>query len=188
MKAGTARMGASLRGQWNTAEEFAANPEMRTGFWLENGEVKTDMGNAQRRHETAKSDLHEALLMRLRELGVKGRVCSETAYRLNLYTVLIPDISVQEPRQPSGDHLFAEPPQLVIEIVSPGNGRLDLRQKAKAYLAFGTETVCVIDPETGAAFLITEKGEEIKVYDLPLPGTGEKLDLRPLLDEWRGAR
>lgn len=175
-----------LRHGWMTANEFADNPDTRTGFYLENGELKTDMGNAQPRHEIAKADLHEALLLRLRELGVKARVCSETAYRLNLYTVLIPDISVQFPPQPAEGRLFSSPPPLAIEIVSPGNGSYELRTKAKAYLAFGVQTVCVLDPETGASSLITEAGEEVVTYDLPLPGTEEKLDLRPLLDKWRG--
>ena len=179
------RMGASMRGSWITAENFADDPEMRTGFYLENGELKTDMGNAQPRHEIAKADLHAALLLRLRELGLKGRVCSETAYRLNLYTVLIPDISVQMPPQPAGGRLFSTPPPLVIEIVSPGNSNTDLRHKAKSYLAFGTRIVCIVDPETASATLIGEDGTETRTYDLPLPGTEEKLDLRPLCDGWR---
>ena len=184
-KLGMQRMNASARRGWMTAEQFADNPEMRSGFYLENGDLKTDMGNAQRRHEIAKADLHEALLLRLRELKVKARVCSETAYRLNLYTVLIPDISVQFPPQSGGEQLFSAPPPLVIEIVSPGNGSLDLRQKARAYLAFGARTVCIIDPETGIAELVGEDGEQTRTYDLPLPGTAETLDLRPLCDAWR---
>lgn len=173
-------------GLWKTADDFAG-PEYASGWYLHNGELKQDMGNAQPRHEIAKADLLAALILHCQSLpGVKPRVCAETAYELNLYTVLIPDISVQMPPQPREGRFFSKSPDLAIEILSPCNSWKELKAKAQAYLAHGSSLVCVVDPEAGQVWTVSETGTLESIFDLSVPGTDQTLDLRPLLDAWRG--
>lgn len=82
-----------------------------------------------------------------------GKVMAETGYRLttNPDTVRSPDISfLAIDKIPDGgipDGYIAGPPDLAVEIVSPGDKAADIQAKIQDYLIYGTQLVWVIYPQ-----------------------------------------
>jgi Uma2 family endonuclease len=147
---------------WVTAREFREDRAFEHNRYILNGEVFEDMGNAQRLHEIMKARLHQALLLSLLDNGVNGRVFSETAYELDQYTVLIPDISIQIPEREAGPDFFAGSPEIAIEILSPANSKREIERKAQAYWAHGVRAVWVTDPEARRTWSIDAGGRWIE--------------------------
>jgi len=152
-------------GRWITAAQFHEDRAFEHNHYILNGEVFTDMGNAHRAHEIVKSRLHEALIFSLRQNNVRGRVFSETAYELDTYSVLIPDISVQIPERESGKGFFMASPEIAVEIMSPSNSPREIDLKARAYWAHGAKAVWVLDPERRQTFAIDAVGQWIPVEE-----------------------
>lgn len=88
--------------RWITAAEFGRDRVFENCCYLLDGQVFEDMRNAERVHEISKAGLQAALI-----LAFDRAVFAETAYELNAYTVLIPDISIQLPARPSGPGFFS---------------------------------------------------------------------------------
>jgi Uma2 family endonuclease len=175
-------MGLPIISRWVTAAEFAADRAFEHGYYILDGEVFEDMGNAQRLHENIKARLHAALLRALDRHESKGMVFSETAYELNAYTVLIPDISIQFPERPIGAGLFHGAPEIAIEILSPANSRRELDRKARAYWTAGASAVWVIDPELRKTFSVSSTGEWNEANGIELSG-GIMIDVASILPE-----
>jgi Uma2 family endonuclease len=152
-------MGLPIISRWVTAAEFVADRAFEHGYYVLDGEAFEDMGNAQRLHENIKARLHAVLLRAIDRHEIKAMVFSETAYELNAYTVLIPDISIQLPERPTGGGLFQGAPEIAIEILSLATSRRELDRKARAYWAGGASAVWVIDSELRKAFNISATGE-----------------------------
>jgi Uma2 family endonuclease len=159
-----------IRPHWVTAREFERDPVFRHNKYILNGEVFDDMGNAQRLHEIMKARLHQALLLCLLENGISGRVFSETAYQLDDYSVLIPDISVQLPERAGGPGFFQGLPEIAIEILSPANSLSEIERKAQAYWAHGVGAVWVVDPEARQTWSIDAAGTWIESVAVEVNG------------------
>lgn len=67
----------------------------------------------------------------------------------------LPDVAFYRTDPPEQDEWMARPPHVAVEILSPGQSRIEMRAKADLYIAFGVESVWVIDPER----------ESIEVYE-----------------------
>jgi Uma2 family endonuclease len=127
-----------------TVEQFMQlTNEQAYGKELINGEL-VDMGSANRNHEIVKANFIMALAPFLRETG-RGRLHSESLYRLTDDEGVIPDLSVQMPRQHSGDGPFQGAPILAIEIVSSDPAD-HLMHKVRAYLTHGARSVWLVYP------------------------------------------
>ena len=155
---------------WVTAREFQQDRAFEHNRYILNGEVFEDMGNAQRRHEIMKARLHRALLACLLENGVDAQVFSETAYQLDDYTVLIPDISIQIPERASGPGFFQGAPEIVIEILSPANSKREIERKAQAFWAHGVKAVWVTDPDMRRTWRIQPDGAWIESESIDWDG------------------
>jgi Uma2 family endonuclease len=107
---------------------------------------------------------HGTLQMRLgRRLGDfvdskrLGVVLGESGYRLTEDTVLGPDVSfVHHDRVPQGGSpkgFWTGPPDLAVEIISPGDTLKEVVEKAAEYLSYGTRIVWVINPRNRTAMV-----------------------------------
>ena len=77
-----------------------------------------------------------------------GRVLAETGFVLGRApdTVRAPDVAVLRPGRPIGDAYIDGPPELAVEVVSPGDRAGYVREKVAEWLESGAETVWVVDP------------------------------------------
>jgi len=79
----------------------------------------------------------------------------------------IPDFSFYVEGPPAVDEWMRNPPEIVAEILSPGQSRRDMRAKVDLYISFGVPTVWVFDPdrktvdvyEEGERQVLEESGE-----------------------------
>jgi Uma2 family endonuclease len=89
-------------------------------------------------------------------------------------TVLVPDLVVicdRKKRQKEGCH---GAPDLVIEILSPSNRRLDLKLKYDKYLQAGVKEYWVIDPVKRTLIVYTLCVEEGESFYIPATYTGDE--------------
>ena len=156
--------------RWTTAEQFAADPSLEHGFYLLDGEVIEDMGNAQRTHENVKARLHAALLRMLDRQQIAATVLSDSSHQFGDYTVLAPDVSVHLPPRPSGKGFFQGSPEVALEILSSFNTARELDRKARIYWAHGAQAVYILDPAERKAYSISRTGEWIEVPQLTVGG------------------
>jgi len=63
--------------------------------------------------------------------------------------VRIPDVILV--RQGAQPEVLADPPLLIVEILSPGDTYSDTQRRAEDYQRMGVETIWIIDPETRTA-------------------------------------
>jgi Uma2 family endonuclease len=77
-----------------------------------------------------------------------GEVYVEFGYRLSSNTLRAPDVSfVSNSRMQPTEGYYHGSPDLAIEVVSPDDSALDLREKVKQYLDAGTQQVWVVYPK-----------------------------------------
>lgn len=88
--------------------------------------------------------------------------------------VVAPDVMVVVGR-PDGDRLSYQqwkendqPPQLVIEVLSPGNRPLEMREKESFYERHGVQEYLVIDPDERAFQVFLRKEDGWQKSDFPL--------------------
>jgi Uma2 family endonuclease len=60
----------------------------------------------------------------------------------------LPDVAFYRENPPAGGEWMTRPPNVAIEIMSPGQTRRDMRTKVELYLSFGVESVWIVDPRT----------------------------------------
>jgi Uma2 family endonuclease len=58
----------------------------------------------------------------------------------------IPDVAFYRQDPPSPSEWMTRPPTVAAEILSPGQSRRDMRPKVALYLAFGVDSVWIVDP------------------------------------------
>lgn len=137
--------------------------------------------------------LHQAFLkLLLRQLleyeRTSGATCfPEIDWKLGAQTVYSPDLSCFRPgRNPVLDVHLSEVPDLIIEILSPGNKAFDLTEKKDDYDRAGVPEYWAIDPkdarlrcyrrQDGMLVEVPVKSDLVASASLP----GFTLDLRPL--------
>lgn len=157
-----------------TAEEFAGLPDPNDGSKQElvHGEIVT-MPPPAIRHGMLQTNMAILLGMFVKPNGL-GTVVTEsgTVTDRDPDTVRGPDVSFYSlagmPEIPNGYHHAR--PELVVEILSPGDRRKTVRAKILEYLDAGVRLVWLVDPEarTVTVYHGTMRGVEL--------GEGDRLD------------
>lgn len=150
-----------------TADEYLALGETQQRYELIDGVVV--MSPSPR-------PLHNRLALRIAALidqhGGFGKAClvfPETEIRLNRGKVYRPDITVYKAgRLPANVERLELPPDLVVEILSPGSKPFDYITKRDDYEAFGVQEYWVVDPETGGVRAWHRHGS--KLIETPVEG------------------
>ena len=132
-----------------TLEEFLASPQGDGRYELIDGVAIAKMSPKRFHSRTQRACLH-----RLEDWGQeRGEIGLEWSIRLKRQGrdwVPVPDLLFVShkrlPPHPLGDEACPIPPDLAIEIVSPGQTFGDLAEKAADYLAAGVLRVWVVDP------------------------------------------
>lgn len=130
-------------------------------FMIPEDDFRYDLIRGELRRVSPAGSAHGAMVARLTialgqyvESNDLGEVFgAETGFKLasNPDTVLGPDVSfVSKERIPGGGIPVAYwpgAPDLAVEVVSPGNTRREMEEKANAYLAAGAGLVWIINPK-----------------------------------------
>ena len=145
-----------------TAEEYWQSPLNSKHSELVRGEVVESMPPGGRHDEVA---VAVGVLLRLwAKKGIGGYVGTEAGYALghNPDTVRGPDFSfVSADRIPLGgvpEAFWLIPPDLAVEVVSPSETEVELRENVRDFLAAGTPLMWVIYPRTGEVVVHTADG------------------------------
>lgn len=72
----------------------------------------------------------------------------------------LPDVAFFRRRPPATPDWLREPPHVVVEIVSPGQSRAEVRAKVDIYRDFGVESIWVVDIER-RTFDVYERGGRV---------------------------
>ena len=98
------------------------------------------------------------------------QVVTEQRVQVSPTRIRIPDVALLPPG-PQPD-VIADPPVLVIEILSPDDTYSDTQQRAQDYQAMGVETVWIIDPKTRTGRVCSEnvwaEAARLEVKDTPI--------------------
>ena len=144
-----------------TAEELGNLPDEPLRHELIKGELLT-MPLPKHEHGRVSAIL-TMLLLQHAMANQLGEVCSEAGYKLesNPDTVLGPDVSfVSNDRialSPEGYH--SGPPDLAVEVLSPGDRRGRVEHKLALWLEFGTRSVWLVNPRRRTIEVISSTGE-----------------------------
>lgn len=141
-----------------TLQDFIA--ASNTKFELINGERRPKLPSAALHDETLKR-LHR-VLRSWAEAGNRGKAFSETTFVLPdvldanwIAGSRIPDLMfILSPSTVQSD-LLTEPPDLVVEIVSPEDKATELDEKIDLYLADGVNLVWIVYPERHKVMVYT---------------------------------
>ena len=98
-----------------------------------------------------------------------GQVCTEAGYKLESDpdTVLGPDVSFVARNHfalsPEGYH--DGPPDLAVEVLSPGDRRGQVEHKLSLWLEFGTRSVWLVNPRKRTVEIIRSTGERHLLHE-----------------------
>jgi Uma2 family endonuclease len=98
---------------------------------------------------------------------------------------LIPDVAFYRTAPPGRDEWMTRPPHVAVEILSPGQARRDLRAKIDLLVAFGVESVWLVDPSSRSVEVYEGGGRRILGEDDTLASSavpGLAINLRELFD------
>lgn len=135
-----------------TAAEYMAMPERNDGLKddLVRGEIVT-MSHPKAEHGLVQGEIYALLrnFVKPAKLGwVMGEVGVQTEFDPD--TVRGPDVffvSIKRcPTRPQG--WFTTPPDLVVEVLSPGDRPGETRTKVREYLDAGVPLIWVVDPQS----------------------------------------
>ena len=144
-----------------TAEELGSLEDDSHRHELIKGELLT-MPPPKAEHGRVSANLTVMLWQHARANRL-GQVCGEGGYKLESDpdTVLGPDVSfVSNDRiglSPEG--YFAGPPDLAVEVLSPGDRRGKVEYKLSLWLEFGTRSVWLVNPRRRTVEVIKPTGE-----------------------------
>ncbi len=144
-----------------TVEEFINVDDEPNRHELIKGALLT-MPSPKPLHGRAVANLTMLLLQHVKanRLGV---VYTESGYHLehDPDTVLGPDLSFvsAERVDPSDDQYYQGPPDLAVEVLSPGNRKGYVERKLAVYLETGTRSVWHVDPRRRTVEVISSAGE-----------------------------
>ncbi|MDZ8027059.1 MAG: Uma2 family endonuclease [Nostoc sp. ChiQUE01a] len=136
-----------------TLEEFLALPEDDITYEFVNGEAIPKYKNDEMSPKFFHSTVQKTLLLLLDQcFHNQGRIVVEWAIKLKLQTqdwMPVPDLTYVSYQRLPADWLLDEAcpvaPELVIEIISPGQTFGEIAEKATDYLKAGVSCVWVID-------------------------------------------
>ena len=134
-----------------SAEQLSRMPDDGFRYELVAGELKT-MTPASWGHGAVASRLDGRLATYVEANGLGMTLTSEAGFLLSRDpdTVRVPDIAfVHKDRLPAvlpGESFWPGPPDLAVEVLSPGDTLREVDEKAKMWLAAGTRMVWVVNP------------------------------------------
>jgi Uma2 family endonuclease len=121
----------------------------------------------QEEHGQISSLVIEALAPYCRAQNIRANLVSDIGYQLqssgNADTVLAPDVSIFTMPKAVGETYSTQPPRLAVEIASPSQSRLYLKDKAEIYLLAGTAMVWVIWPDTRTVDIWTAPSQMVSL-------------------------
>ncbi len=150
-----------------TAQELADLPDEPLLHELIKGELLT-MSLPKAEHMRVAANL-TGLLWQHAKANRLGEVRAEGGYKLESDpdTVLGPDLSfVAQDRiamSPEGYHLG--PPDLAVEVLSPGDRRGKVEHKLSLWLEFGTRSVWLINPRRRTVEICRPTGERTVLHE-----------------------
>jgi len=145
----------SILTQRMSAEELIKLPRGRARYELVRGELQT-MSPSGSKHGAVSARLAQLLgnFVEAHQLGIVFG--SETGFLVerNPDTVLAPDVSfIRNERIPQSglpDGYWSGPPDLAVEVVSPGDSKPKVADKVERWLAAGADEVWAVNPLTQA--------------------------------------
>ena len=140
-------MSTTIQTHLMTAEELGNLPDSPFRHELIKGELLT-MPLPQRFHGRVSANL-TIILGQYVKANQLGDVYAENGYKIETDpdTVLGPDVSfVTRDRVKSSDGYYDGPPDLAVEVISPGDGRGKIERKLGLWLEAGTRSVWLVDP------------------------------------------
>jgi Uma2 family endonuclease len=133
-------------------------------------------------HQRASRDLAFLLMEHLRRTGKGELLMAPTGVRLDERSVLEPDVLIvlRENAALVGTQVIDGPPDLVVEVLSPGTARRDLGIKREKYRSSGVPEYWIVDPANARVeVLVLENGDYVR---LGLFTRDDKLRSRILVD------
>lgn len=148
----------SYNGRRMTADEYLGLPESRERYELVDGVMIVSPSATWGYQRIAREILLQ--LTQFLEKNPIGEAVSDVDVRLRDDLVLRPDVVFLSTAKAAWVTTYiAEPPDLVVEIVSPGAAQRDLQDKKHDYEAAGVAEYWVIHPEAGEMhFFALESG------------------------------
>jgi Uma2 family endonuclease len=152
-----------------TADELLALPTgMGKRYELVSGELRV-MSPSGWRHGNVIGTLHGLLWNHVSGNALGLVFGAETGFRLarNPDTVRAPDIAFiakwNVPEPLPSEAFWPGPPDLAVEVLSPGDRTGEVDEKIEAWLATGTSTVWVVDPKLRTV-AVYRLGTTAKIY------------------------
>jgi Uma2 family endonuclease len=150
-----------------TAEEFMNIDDEPNRHELIKGELLT-MPPPKFEHGVVSANLMVILAQYVKANNL-GVVCSEVGYKLESDpdTVLGPDVSfVSKDRTlPHLEGYYPGPPDLAIEVLSPGDRPGKVDHKVSLWLELGTRTVWLVNPRKRTVEIIWSSGERKLLHE-----------------------
>ena len=152
-----------------TFEDLELIPEEHEGdrHELVDGELVVTPPPATK-HQTVSSNLVYALEQIVRDQRLGRVYTAPTGIRFTPDTVLIPDIIfvAQDRFHIIGPQTIDAPPDLVVETLSPGTRRRDLKVKRELYARFGVREYWIVDPDARAVTVLALTGDKYEMVPL----------------------
>jgi Uma2 family endonuclease len=119
--------------------------------------------------------------LRSRRRQWKIRVVVEQRVQVTPTRYRIPDVSVLSADRPK-EQIITHPPLICIEVLSPDDSLLGMRQKIADYVAFGVPNIWIFEPETREVW-ICAADSMTKVTGVILTAFGTEIAI-PLVEIW----
>ena len=134
-------------------------------------------------HQIISANIFRALDRHVYEENLGRAAYAPLDVRLTPDNVLVPDIIfiARERLHIAGPQTVDAPPDIVIEIFSPGTRRRDLVEKRDLYAQFGVREYWVVDPANRAVTVFERVG---RMYQ-PVPAAADGSVLSRVLPEFR---
>lgn len=150
-----------------TWEEFLAldDPALKRAELID-GEVVVAPAND--RHQVVVVNVVAELRAWVRAGTDRGGVTLDPAVQVNERRGYLPDVAWYPPERCSragGDAVFASPPGLAVEVLSPSTRVLDSQRKSADYARVGVSELWLVDPH-GPAALVLRRAEGATVFDV----------------------
>jgi len=149
-----------------TAEELGNLPDEPFRHELIKGELLT-MPLPKRLHARVSANL-TIILGQYAKANCLGDVYAENGYKIEADpdTVLGPDVSfVARDRVESSDGYYDGPPDLVIEVISPGDRRGRIERKLGLWLEAGTRSVWLVNPRSRTVEVISSLSDRRTLHE-----------------------
>jgi Uma2 family endonuclease len=174
-----------------TLEEFLALPEEQPALEYDDG-VVTQKVSPKGRHSALQLGMAEQINRQIRPRRL-GRAFTELRATFANRS-RVPDIAVYRwdriPRNDAGEVVddFLEPPDIAIEIISPGQSTNRLIERCLTFVEAGTQAAILVDPadrsvalmRVDMAMVVLHPGDVLDLSDI-IPDL--RLDITALFDE-----